>query len=101
MNIGTIVTPNTKGQIVIPKKIRNELDITPGKPFNVIASDGGIHIYPVSTVVTQEEQKNKNELLSDILKSTQGAWAGDDWPKTEKRRRKIELEASRRRKNAW
>lgn len=36
-----------------------------------------------------------------ILEKTQGAWAGDDWPETARKRRKIELAASRRRKAAW
>jgi len=32
------------------------------------------------------------------LEKTKGAWAGDDWEETEKKRRKIELAASKRRK---
>ncbi|MBI3103498.1 AbrB/MazE/SpoVT family DNA-binding domain-containing protein [Candidatus Daviesbacteria bacterium] len=101
MNIGTIVTPNIKGQIVIPKKIRDDLNISAGQLLNVIVSNGGIHMYPVNEVVTEEEKSNKREVFLEILKSTQGAWAGDDWPETEKRRRKIELKASRERKKAW
>lgn len=101
MNIGIIVTPNTKGQIVIPKKIRDDLNISAGQPFNMITSNGGIHLYPVNEVVTEEEKSNQKEVFLEILKSTQGAWAGDDWPQTEKRRRKIEIKASRERKKAW
>lgn len=101
MNIGIIVTPNTKGQVVIPKKIRDDLGISAGETLNVIVSGGGIHMYPVSGVVTGEERSNKRQMLLEVLKSTQGTWAGDDWPKTEKRRKKIELKASGERKKAW
>lgn len=101
MNVGIIVTPNIKGQIVIPKKIRDDLNISAGQLFNVIVSNGGIHMYPINEVVTEEEKSNKKEVFLEILKSTQGAWAGDDWPKTERRRRRIELKASRERKRAW
>ena len=37
----------------------------------------------------------------EVLKNTAGSWGGDDWPKTEKRRKKIELAASRKRKRTW
>lgn len=98
MNIGTIVTPNTKGQVVIPKEIRDTMGINEKVPLNVVVRGSGIYMYPVEEVLTKEES---NLSYLEILKITQGAWAGDDWPKTEKRRRKIELEASRKRKNTW
>lgn len=98
MNIGTIVTPNTKGQIVIPKKVRDDLGIEPGFILNLIVEGNGIHIYPVEGVIAKIKGEDSR---MKIWKETAGAWAGDDWPKTEKRRRRIELEASKRRKNAW
>ncbi|MBI2017738.1 AbrB/MazE/SpoVT family DNA-binding domain-containing protein [Candidatus Daviesbacteria bacterium] len=98
MNIGNIVEPNSKGQVVIPKKVRDELGISANTTLNVIVSGGGIHLYPVSEVVTEEEKDNKHDLLLEILESTRGSWAGDDWPRTERRRRNIELRASRERK---
>lgn len=97
MNIGTIVTPNTKGQVVIPKKIRDGLGIEPGFALNLVVEGNGIHLYPVEGVIT----KIKEDSRIKIWEKTAGAWAGDDWPKTEKRRRRTELEGSRRRKNAW
>lgn len=98
MNIGTIVTPNIKGQIVIPKKIRDGLNIDEGTPLNMVVKENGIHLYPVDGVIAKIKEEDSR---IKIWEKTAGAWKGDDWPQTEKRRRKIELEASRRRKNAW
>lgn len=98
MNIGIISQTNEKGQIVIPKKIRDALGINKNVPLNIIQKDRGIYIHAVEIIQSQEE---KNKAFLKILEKTQGTWAGDDWPETEKRRRKIELKASRRRKNAW
>ncbi len=101
MNIGTIVTPNIKGQIVIPKKIRDDLNISAGQLFNVIVSNGGIHMYPVNEVVTQEETDNKRAALLQILKNTRGILKGKPYYKNEKAMRKLELEEARERKRAW
>lgn len=98
MKVVTIVQPNEKGQIVIPKKTRDTLGITPAMPLNIVVRDGAIHLYPVREILVGQETQNHR---LRILKKTIGAWAGDDWPKTEKRRRRIELAASARRKKAW
>jgi AbrB family looped-hinge helix DNA binding protein len=45
MNIGTITKPNQKGQIVIPKAMRDKLHITEHVPLNIIARGRGIYIY--------------------------------------------------------
>lgn len=101
MNIGTIVTPNVKGQIVIPKKIRDDLNISAGQLLNIIVSNGGIHMYPVSEVITQEETDNKRESLMQILKGTRGILKGKSYYKNEKAMRKLELEEAKKRKQAW
>lgn len=98
MKIGTITEPNKKGQIVIPNEIRKTLGITQHTPLNIILRGGGIYIYPVKEVLSDFEME---ESLIELLKKTQGAWSEDGWEKIEKRRRKIELEASKKRKKPW
>lgn len=98
MNIGIITTPNAKGQVVIPKKFRDKLGISENTTLNIVLGNDSVQIYPISSVVKTIEA---NKALLKILEQTQGSWAGDDWPKTEKKQRKIELPASKRAKNAW
>ena len=93
-----ISNTNSKGQIVIPKKFRDKLNINEKVPLTIQLKEDGVTIKPLRKSVTSEENR---KLTIEILKSTAGAWAGDNWPETEKRRRKIELAASRRRKKAW
>ncbi|OGG02165.1 hypothetical protein A2W14_06570 [Candidatus Gottesmanbacteria bacterium RBG_16_37_8] len=95
MKIGTIIYSNEKGQIVIPKNIRNSIGIDKNVPLNVIERGNGIFIYPIEEIRTKADT---NESFYRLLEKTRGAWAGDDWPETAKKRRKIELAASRRRK---
>ena len=52
-------------------------------------------------VRTKRVKKYSAKEYLKILEETQGAWRRDSWPETEKRRRKIELEASKRRKASW
>lgn len=102
MNIGTIVTPNVKGQIVIPKKIRDGLNITENTALNIVDDGKTIYIHPIKEITTTSESNN-NKLLQ-VLKETQGAWANEDWnayDRMEKRRRKIELAAAKKMKKAW
>lgn len=102
MNIGIIVTPNIKGQIVIPKKIRDELNITEDTSLNILDDGKTIYIHPIKEVSTISESDN-SELL-EVLKKTQGSWANEDWgvyDREEKKRRKIELATTRRNKKAW
>lgn len=104
MNIGTIVTPNIKGQIVIPKKIRDGLNIDESTPLNMVVKENGIHLYPVKEVTTTAEAEIARSKLLNALEKTRGAWANEDWDdydKREKQRRKLELEATKRMKKAW
>lgn len=96
-----IATSNVKGQIVIPKIIREALDIRPRTNFNVIVSGGGIQLHPIRTVVTLAE---KNKAFLKLLEMTQGSWG----PMTkkeklmEKKRRALELARTRRlKKGLW
>ena len=92
-----ITKPNSKGQVVIPKKFRDELGIDENVLLNLVLSGRGIYITPLERTTFSKDSKN---LIIEVLKRTAGSWAGDDWPETEKRRRKIELAASKKRKNA-
>jgi AbrB family looped-hinge helix DNA binding protein len=98
MNLGVISKTNSKGQIVLPKKFRDELGISDTVYLNLAIRGSGIYIHPIKRIVSEEEE---NKSFLDILNITRGSWAGDSWPETEKRRRKIELAASRKRKKAW
>lgn len=98
MKVGNIVKPNTKGQIVIPKKIREALGIRENVPLNLVVNGEGIYLHPIKEV---NQDLETTDSFIQILKKTQGSWARDDWPKTEKRGRRIELEASKRRKKGW
>ena len=98
MKVGNITQTNQKGQIVIPKNIRIELGIDENVFLNMIVRGGGIYIYPIEETVTNIEKESS---YLDILQKTKGTWAGDDWEETSKKRRRIELKASRERKKAW
>lgn len=98
MIVGTIVTPNQKGQIVIPQKMRVDLNIKPQKPLNLIVKGKVIYIYPINEVLTSTEHETS---YLDVLKTTQGAWSGDNWPETKRKRKRIEIDASKKRKKAW
>ena len=98
MKVGTITTPNVKGQIVIPKAMREALGIDANRPVNIVMRGNGIYIYPISQVIAKAENLSS---YSNLLEKTQGAWAGDDWDETEAKRRKIELRASKRMRRSW
>lgn len=98
MNIGNIVEPNNKGQIVIPKQVREALGISPQTLLNLVVRGKGIYLYPVEEVVTKMEGESA---YLKLLEQTQGSWANDDFEKQEKKTREIELEASRKNKQLW
>lgn len=95
MKVGKLTEPNKKGQVVIPKEIRDELGITEHTTLNLVIRGGGIYIYPVKEVLTKIEGESA---YLKILEKTKGAWANDDWEKTEKKRRKIEKAATKKRR---
>lgn len=102
MNIGSIVEPNSKGQIVIPKKIRDELNIKEDTPLNIVVRENGIYIHPVKEVITYEEAKTSRTILLELLNETRGMWAGDkNFSQRQAQREKLEIVASKRMKRAW
>ncbi len=100
MKIGIITKPNKKGQVVIPKKIRDELYINENTPLNLVLRDNGIYIYPIEKIIPKIR---KEESYTEILKKTQGTWGKET--KEEKairiKQKKIELASSLRNKKAW
>ncbi|MBU1015071.1 AbrB/MazE/SpoVT family DNA-binding domain-containing protein [Patescibacteria group bacterium] len=94
MKIGYIAKSNKKGQIVIPKEVRKALGITGESSLNMVLRDMGVYLYPVKEVLTANEKDNA---YVQLLEKTQGTW-NEDWDKLAKRRRSIELAASKKRK---
>lgn len=99
MNLSTIVTkPNSKGQIVIPKKFREQLDINEEVLLSLIIQGNGVFISPLKRSTFTSDSK---QIFQEVLKMTAGAWKGDDWDVTEQKRQQIELQAANERKTAW
>jgi len=100
MKIGIITKPNEKGQFVIPKSIREKFDIDKSSTLNILVRDSGFFVYPVNRVLPTI--KTENSYL-EILKKTRGAWSNNNnnCEKIDKKRKKIELAASNKRKKPW
>ncbi|OGD79837.1 hypothetical protein A2368_04640 [Candidatus Collierbacteria bacterium RIFOXYB1_FULL_49_13] len=98
MNLNTVATPNTKGQIVIPKKYREKLGIRAGVLVNITLKTGGVFIAPLEKGTATSDSRY---LALTILGRTAGAWAGDDWEQLETNKKKVELAAAKERREAW
>lgn len=98
MKITTITKPNQKGQIVIPQKMRDAFGIDEDTTLNIIARDQGIYVYVVDNVENKAMVENS---YIKLLKKTQGIWAEDSWPQTEKKKKATELKAATKRRKQW
>ncbi len=98
MNLGTIARSNSKGQLVIPKRIRDELGINTDMLLNITLRGDGIFIRPLEKSL---ETSDSRKISLELLKKTAGAWKGDNWPATQEKRKKIELESAKVRRIAW
>jgi len=98
MKIYTISYTNQKGQLVIPKKIRKQLNINESVPLTISLKGNSIWISPIKEVITLEDTDSSYQ---DILKKTKGKWHDDNWDEIKKERRKTELLASKQRKAEW
>ena|SRR5258708_8973017 len=99
MNLHTVTKPNSKGQVVIPKKFREELGINEDVLLSLTLRGNGVYITPLDKSLGTSDSK---QIALEILRRTQGAWKDDDdWDKTEARRRKIELKAAEERRKLW
>lgn len=98
MKIGSFTTSNDKGQIVIPRKIRNILGIDSKVTLNITLAGKGIYIYPVEEFLTKAEEESS---YVKLLEKTKGTWKDENWEKLRKRKKKIEIKASKTRKKIW
>ena len=98
--LNSIATSNAKHQVVIPGFARKALGITaPVQYFVTVTPDQKITFEPFTDI--QISQRAKNLAYLKILKSTQGAWAGDNWPKEEKEIEKRERKSAEESRKAW
>ncbi len=95
MNVGIIITPTAKGQFVIPHKMRVSLGISPDTPLHLSLVGEAVMMQPIRSIITT---KGLNAPFRELLKKTAGSWADDDWPKTEKKMKHIELATAKKRK---
>lgn len=94
------MTPNAKGQVVIPQKVREELGIYEGTPLQVVVTGMGVALYPVARVLRKGDFLDERFL--GILDRTRGMVAGDKgWEVREKKRKQAELGAVRKMRKAW
>ncbi|KKQ74030.1 MAG: hypothetical protein US96_C0043G0001, partial [Candidatus Woesebacteria bacterium GW2011_GWB1_38_5b] len=76
MNLGVIAKPNSKGQIVIPKKFREELGIDKDVLLNISIKGRGVYITHFNKSIPTS---GSQDVYLEILKRTAGSWAGDNW----------------------
>ena len=97
----TIIYPNAKGQITLPKKLRDQLDIHPTTPLAPMLSGHQIILTPIASVQPKSAPQNQVQLYANWQK-LQGAWANDKtWPKTRSKRHTLELKARLQKKQGW
>ena len=100
MNIGVFTKPNEKGQILIPKEMRDQLGITSDATLNLTMTGKGIYIALVDSFITKGDREDS---YSKLLEKTKGGWgkqtkeeALQEWGV-----RELELKASEERKKIW
>lgn len=101
MKITTITQPNAKGQIVIPKKIRDFLGIDRNSFLKLVTSENALHVYPVDRVETGGTINR--EMYLKFLKQNRGRWgsATKEELKREKKLREADLKAVEEARKAW
>lgn len=97
MKVGIIAKPNEKGQIVIPKEIRDALGIDASVPLNMSVRSGGIYLYPIVEVFGVVDTESS---YMKLLGRTKGAWS-ESWSAVRKKRSAVEHNASKRRRRIW
>jgi AbrB family looped-hinge helix DNA binding protein len=98
MKIGSFTTTNDKGQIVIPKDIRDTLGIDSHVTLNITVAGDGIYIHPVEEFITKAETESS---YLQLLEKTRGTWVEEDWDELRQTKSKTELNASKSRKTSW
>ncbi|PIR58855.1 MAG: hypothetical protein COU69_03610 [Candidatus Pacebacteria bacterium CG10_big_fil_rev_8_21_14_0_10_56_10] len=100
MNLPLFAQTNSKGQVVIPKAIREKLGIRAGTLLEVVVRAQGLYLYPVNTVARDTDSRTA---FIKLLKKTAGSW-GPATPKEQRKeaaQHKLEVRASKKRKSAW
>lgn len=98
MNIGHIVQPNVKGQIVIPYRMRKSLGIDKDTSLQLSQVGESVVMRPVRGIVTS---RDKHQMLLEVLKKTQGAWRDVPLDPRGEKREALELESTKKLKRAW
>ncbi|TIQ37349.1 MAG: AbrB/MazE/SpoVT family DNA-binding domain-containing protein [Mesorhizobium sp.] len=60
----------TKGQVTIPKQIRDHLGIGPGSEVEFVATDGGARLVAVDENLSEEEASRKFREVLDRMEGT-------------------------------
>ena len=60
----------TKGQVTIPKQIRDHLGIRPGSEVEFVATDDGAKLIPVNENLSEEEASRR---FSEVLDRLEGS----------------------------
>lgn len=94
MKIQHMTKPNEKGQIVIPKDLRDELGINAKVFLHLVKKGPGIYIYPVEEVTGSFDTVDS---FAAILAKTRGGWgpASAEEKRRERAQRALELKASK------
>ena len=100
MKSTTISYTNKKGQIVIPKEYRDQLEINEEIALLLKFMGNSIVISPIESISTRADKESS---YSDILAKTKGKWGKTDSKQLKKIRQKnsLELKASKERRKAW
>lgn len=94
MKTVTRTKSNDKGQVTIPKKIRDYLGIKTNITLILSIYDNSLLISPLKKSTSSEKAT-----YLKTLQKTQGSWSGES--SFEAKKRKLELKASKNRKLAW
>lgn len=98
MKVGIITTPNEKGQIVIPKALREALGIHKDMPLNIVLQGKGMYISPIKEIVGDIDAEDS---YIKILQKTRGTWGDEKGDPKDEKRKEMELVASQKRKELW
>lgn len=94
MNLHPIITPNSKGQLIIPAAIRKTLGLSPTNPLEIQTVGGHIVLKPIKNLITADADQSQ---YLDALKQTAGSWSNDPLPN----KHQLEIKAAQRRRDAW
>lgn len=102
--VNQIVTPTSKWQVTIPKKVREKIGLEEKRPLNVTVERGKIVMAPIKAFVEEDvwDEERRKKLL-EALKEVRGVWA-KDWPEIKKRlerQRKFEIKIAKKMKKGW